>query len=140
MNNYKNDYIELKNIIDGIKEDFNNGYLFTGAIDPNLYNENCRFTDPTISFQGLSTFENNIKNLQPILKFFLGDRLVVLKNIKYDDDNNNNKIVKTQWSMIGDIEIIGIGLNLGRINLNGSTSFILDKRYGRFAIQFIHNQ
>ena len=65
-------------IFDGVIGDFRNGYLFSGKIDSEIYDEECIFTDPTLSFKGLSTFERNIKAIKPALDFFVGDSMVVL--------------------------------------------------------------
>ena len=36
-------------------------YLWTGDITPEMYDLFCTFTDPTLSFVGLETFERNLK-------------------------------------------------------------------------------
>ena len=43
-------------LLDGVRADYEERmYLWTGDIDPNLYDEDCTFTDPTLSFKGLAT-------------------------------------------------------------------------------------
>ena len=89
-------------VLSGVIGDFENGYLFSGGIDTQIYTENCRFTDPTLSFVGLSTFENNIRNLKPVLNFFVANTLVVLYNAQL---NEQNQQVKAQWRMSGSIRL-----------------------------------
>ncbi|KAH8049642.1 DUF2358-containing protein [Aureococcus anophagefferens] len=48
---------------EGLAVDFGNEYLWSGKITPELYDEDCVFTDPTLSFAGLRTFEANLANL-----------------------------------------------------------------------------
>ena len=40
-------------------------YLWTGDITPEMYDLFCTFTDPTLSFVGLETFERNLKIFSP---------------------------------------------------------------------------
>ena len=86
----------------GVVGDFECGYLFSGGIDTQIYTENCRFTDPTLSFVGLSTFENNIRNLKPVLNFFVANTLIVLYSAQLDEKNQK---VKAQWRMSGSIRL-----------------------------------
>ena len=46
----------------GLADDFRNEYLWSGRITPELYDEACVFTDPTLSFRGLDVFEANLRN------------------------------------------------------------------------------
>ena len=86
----------------GVVKDFENGYLFSGEIEAEIYADDCVFTDPTLSFTGLSTFERNIQALKPLLNVFVGDTLVVL----YDATLNQNKRqVSTQWRMSGNVRL-----------------------------------
>ena len=105
----------------GIEKEFTDAkYLWTGYINPEMYDLFCTFTDPTLSFAGLDKFERNLKNLQPVLKL-----LVKESNIKLYDcglvDEKNNKInkVRASWRMVG-------SLNLPwrpKIDLKGRTTF-----------------
>ena len=41
-------------LLHGVREDYEvREYLWTGDIDATLYDEDCVFTDPTLSFKGL---------------------------------------------------------------------------------------
>ena len=51
-------------VLAGLRADFEEReYLWSGKITPELYDEECVFTDPTLSFSGLSVFEANLENL-----------------------------------------------------------------------------
>ena len=67
----------------GLAVDFGNEYLWSGKISPELYDEDCVFTDPTLSFEGLSTFEGNLENLDPWINRFVpaANRACVLKSL-----------------------------------------------------------
>ena len=59
-------------VLDGLRRDFvENEYLWSGRITPELYDEDCVFTDPTLTFSGLSTFEANLANLDPYIERFV---------------------------------------------------------------------
>ena len=48
-------------LLEGLRADFEeNEYLWSGKITAELYDEDCVFTDPTLSFTGLATFERNL--------------------------------------------------------------------------------
>jgi hypothetical protein len=101
-----------------IREDYvERNYLWTGDIDLACFEENCRFTDPTISFESRDTFVQNTENLK-----FLVDRLTKeggtrsdLLDIRFTDD-----YVESRWNMVGDLS----GLPWKpRIDVIGRTKF-----------------
>lgn len=50
---YDDRKLTLEELANGIKQDFVlRQYLWTGKITPSLYDQNCRFTDPTLTFVG----------------------------------------------------------------------------------------
>jgi len=106
-------------LMEGIRADFEERqYLWSGDIDPELYDEECTFTDPTLSFQGLRNFENNIRNLRPILDRVVPEdqRRCILHSLRR---NESDGTIRAVWSMIGDL-----ALPWGpRINLGGRTSY-----------------
>jgi len=105
-----------KQLYDEVVRDFDNGYLFSGDINYSIYDNDCVFTDPTISFQGLSTFKRNIQSLQPVLRALLSDKLVVLYSSQLSPESNR---ISAKWRMSG-------GVNLPwkpRIELTGETQF-----------------
>lgn len=52
---------------DGIQKDFESAFLLTGEINEELYHTYCTFTDPTLSFEGLETFKQNIQSIKPLI-------------------------------------------------------------------------
>ena len=109
-------------LLQSIASDFNRGYLFTGDINFSIYDEDCKFTDPTISFRGLSTFKRNINAIRPLLDNFLLDREVILYSCEFSNDNSN-KIVAT-WKMSGGVKLFWNP----RIDLTGETTFSFDRK------------
>ena len=72
----------------GLRADFEeHEYLWSGKITAELYDEDCVFTDPTLSFGGLATFERNLANLDPWIERFVppGARSCELKKIELLD-------------------------------------------------------
>ena len=65
------------------------------------FTESCVFTDPTLSFKGLRTFEKNIESVEGVLDKFLGANLCVLYGLEKGKDGS----VKTRWRMVGDIKL-----------------------------------
>ena len=125
---YLKSSITPNEIFDGVVGDFERGYLFSGAIDAELYDEDCSFTDPTISFTGLSTFERNIASLKPILDRFVGNSVVVLYNCSLTDSS-----VVTRWRMSGNVKLPWNP----RIELTGSTRLTFDPtKNGRIVSYF----
>jgi hypothetical protein len=116
-------------ILDGVIGDFRNGYLFSGKIDTEIYDEQCVFTDPTLSFKGLSTFERNIKAIKPALDFFVGDSMVVLYDCKIDLEV---KEIKALWRMSGDIKLPW----KPRIELTGNTVLSYDTDKGGRIVDY----
>ena len=117
-------------LVEGLRGDFSEkGYLFTGEISSELYDLGCYFQDPTIAFQGLETFETNLKNLQPILRALLGDdRMVILRDGPTLDEESQS--VTAKWTMSGGIKLPW----RPRIELDGATTFTYDPaRKGRIV-------
>ena len=83
-------------VLDGLRRDFvENEYLWSGRITPELYDEDCVFTDPTLTFSGLSTFEANLANLDPYIERFVppAGRAVELDSLELADDG----AVEARW-------------------------------------------
>ena len=116
-------------VFDGVVGDFRNGYLFSGKIDSEIYDEECIFTDPTLSFKGLSTFERNIKAIKPALDFFVGDSMVVLYDCKIDLEM---KEIKALWRMSGAIKLPW----KPRIELTGNTVLSYDTEKGGRIVDY----
>mmetsp|Transcript_16134 Transcript_16134/g.21339 ORF Transcript_16134/g.21339 Transcript_16134/m.21339 type:complete len:247 (-) Transcript_16134:274-1014(-) len=46
-----------------LKEDYGNDYFVTGCLSMDLYEDDCEFADPFVSFRGLDRFKKNLDNL-----------------------------------------------------------------------------
>lgn len=107
-------------LLEGVRADYEERmYLWTGDIDENLYDEDCTFTDPTLSFEGLATFQRNLAALQPILTTVVKSPLVELYGCELDESCNE---VRASWRMKGDLALPW----QPTIDLKGSTKFVYD--------------
>ena len=116
-------------VLSGLRRDFvDNEYLWSGKITPELYGERCVFTDPTLSFSGLSTFEKNLENLDPWINRFVPSpgRAVDLKSIELVD---GDAVVEATWTMRGDLALPW----RPRLELDGRTRFTLGGEGGRIS-------
>lgn len=114
-------------LVRGLRADFDNAYLFTGSITPELYDEECVFTDPTLSFKGLGTFQRNLAALGPILDTLIGERTVDLYSTTVDLDTS---CVWAEWRMRGDIRLPWRPV----LDLRGRTRYTFDPaRKGRIV-------
>lgn len=128
--NYVNQYLTNQDVFNGIRKDFCNGYLFSGSIDSEIYAESCVFTDPTLSFKGLTRFENNIKAIKPLIDTFIDDSLVILYDLKYD--NNEQTTIKGRWRMSGGVKLPW----KPRIEITGQTKYTLDSNNDNRIIDY----
>lgn len=99
-------------------------YLWTGDINPEMYDLYCTFTDPTLSFAGLETFQKNLANLQPILSRLVRDSDVELYSCELVETSESDK-VRARWRMTGNLRLPW----RPRIDLEGQTTFTY-KKYG----------
>jgi hypothetical protein len=84
---------------DRIRDDYNvNNYLWTGKLDLDCFEDNCRFTDPTISFEGTEKFKQNTDSLVPLVKRFVENYQSILLDIELTDE-----YVQTRWNMVGEL-------------------------------------
>jgi Uncharacterized conserved protein (DUF2358) len=126
---YQKTELSPSDVLSGVIGDFENGYLFSGQIDSEMYDEDCVFTDPTLSFRGLSTFERNIKAIKPALDIFVGDSLAVLYDCNVDTEA---KEVKAIWRMSGAIKLPW----KPRIELTGNTVLSYDTDRGGRIVDY----
>lgn len=90
-------------LLDGVRADYvDRLYLWTGDIDPEMYDDDCIFTDPTLSFRGLATFQKNLEALQPFLKALVREPAIDLYSCKLDEDACR---VQAVWRMRGDLAL-----------------------------------
>ncbi|KAJ1638149.1 hypothetical protein T492DRAFT_946957 [Pavlovales sp. CCMP2436] len=93
--------LQPSELVAGLRGDFERQYLFTGAIDPALYDDDCVYTDPTLSFQGLATFQRNLASLRPVLDALLGEYSVELFSL----EKLGTSCIEARWRMSGDIRL-----------------------------------
>ena len=125
-------------VLQGLRRDFvDNQYLWSGKITPELYDEECSFTDPTLSFSGLSTFEANLENLDPWINRFVpaANRQVELKSLCIADRGgdpslpSSQVVVEAEWRMVGDLRLPW----KPRLDLDGRTRYTLGGVGGRIS-------
>ena len=126
---YQKASLTPKEVLEGVIGDFENGYLFSGQIDSEIYDEDCVFTDPTLSFSGLSTFERNIKAIKPALDIFVGDSLVALYDCRVDLASQQ---IEAVWRMSGAVNLPW----KPRIELTGNTVLSYDKDRGGRIVDY----
>lgn len=84
-----------------IQDDYvKRNYLWTGDIDLACFDKNCKFTDPTISFESRDTFVRNTANLKVLVDKLtdVGGTASKLLDISVTDD-----YVESRWNMVGDL-------------------------------------
>ena len=116
-------------VLAGLRADFEDReYLWSGKITPELYDEDCVFTDPTLSFSGLATFEKNLENLDPWINRFVPEaaRSVELRRIALTDDG---RAVEAEWRMLGNLALPW----RPRLDLEGRTTYTLEGEGGRIS-------
>lgn len=122
--------LSLQELLDGVRADYvERMYLWTGDIDPDLYDEDCVFTDPTLSFRGLATFQRNLANLQPVLKALVKDPGIDLFSCELDTVSNQ---VQATWRMRADLSLPWNPA----IDLVGRTTFTYDPEKGNHIIDY----
>mmetsp|Transcript_18733 Transcript_18733/g.36440 ORF Transcript_18733/g.36440 Transcript_18733/m.36440 type:complete len:291 (+) Transcript_18733:3-875(+) len=111
------DSITPQELLKGIEGDYERRYLWTGDIDPYLYDYDCVFTDPTLSFSGLETFQRNLANLRPFIDTLVQDDCAVEMyscNLSPDEQK-----ITASWRMVGRLKVPWTPT----IDLNGTTVF-----------------
>lgn len=120
--------ISPEDLLEGLRSDYEDrNYLFTGDVDPDLYAIDCVFTDPTISFQGLETFQKNLENLSPIVDFFLQEGKTTLYSIALDEPGRR---VTARWRMLGTFRRFPAFWG-PELDVKGQTVFTFDDESGR---------
>lgn len=111
---------------EGILGDFAAGYLFSGIIDTALYEADCSFTDPTLSFQGLDTFTKNIAAIRPLIDTFVGDNLVTLYSL---DALPDEATVRARWRMEASLKLPWRPV----LDVQGTTLYSYSKETGKIV-------
>ena len=114
-------------LMERIRDDYIvNNYLWTGDIDLAAFEEDCQFTDPTLTFTGRDKFVSNVSNLRPIVDALIepGGCASKLLDISLNEEEG---YVQSRWNMVGDLT----GLPWKpRIDVIGRTKFWYDKEQG----------
>lgn len=114
-------------LLERIRDDYaEKNYLWTGEIDLAAFEEDCQFTDPTLTFTGRDKFVSNVSNLRPIV-----DSLIepggCASNLLDISLNESEGYVQSRWNMVGDLT----GLPWKpRIDVIGRTKFWYNKEQG----------
>ncbi|KAK3241467.1 hypothetical protein CYMTET_37964 [Cymbomonas tetramitiformis] len=120
----------LDELLDGIREDYvDRNYLWTGDIRADLYDEDCTFTDPTLSFKGLSTFQNNVANLNKIVDVLVEENGTELYSIELLAEEEK---VCASWRMYGTFKLPW----RPRLNVKGRTEFSYDPDNGNRVFSY----
>lgn len=93
MNKIKDDYIV-------------NNYLWTGNIYLPAFEQNCQFTDPTLSFVGRDKFVTNVQNLKPIVDFLTNDDDICKSELLDIQLNEKEGYVESRWNMVGHFSVL----------------------------------
>lgn len=111
-------------LLQRISEDYTtSNYLWTGDIDTACFTEDCKFTDPTITFTGLDTFLQNTNSLAKIIPYItysstLKSTLNTINNV-----NDDKPYILTTWKMYGKFKYGSI------LSVSGSTKFYYNPKF-----------
>ena len=97
----------VEELFDRIKADYTkNNYLWTGKLDTSSFSQNCKFTDPTISFEGIDKYVQNVGNLVPVVEFLLGEQRYSESKLLEISSNIQDGYIETRWNMIGELNAL----------------------------------
>jgi hypothetical protein len=113
-------------LLERIQSDYQeHNYLWTGNLDLACFQETCRFTDPTLSFEGTDKFTENTQNLVPLVDAFVENsesRLLSIELVE-DDDGEGGSYIQTRWNMIGSLTASPWFFWKPKIDVIGRTKF-----------------
>ncbi|CAM9281205.1 unnamed protein product [Choristocarpus tenellus] len=121
----------------GLEEEYAKNFLWNGDINQDLYEENCSFTDPTLSFSGLTTYKKNVGSLQGLLNALVSDS----RSILYSCDLFEASLtwsgweeccVRTRWRMLGALRLPWSPV----IDVTGRTAFTYDTDRGNRIVSY----
>mmetsp|Transcript_10536 Transcript_10536/g.29039 ORF Transcript_10536/g.29039 Transcript_10536/m.29039 type:complete len:334 (-) Transcript_10536:187-1188(-) len=88
-----------RELLSRLRDDYTvNNYLWTGKLDLACFAEDCTFTDPTLSFQGVDKYMSNMENLVPLVDRFCENTESTLLDIQLKDE-----YVEARWNMVGEL-------------------------------------
>lgn len=77
----------IKETMMRIKEDNQREYFLSGQVDKLIYDEECEFADPFVSFKGRDRFIENLENLGSFITEYSA------RPLSYDDQSEENAVV-----------------------------------------------
>jgi hypothetical protein len=89
----------------------------------------CVFTDPTLSFKGLSTFKRNLASLAPLVDRFLDETDVQLLSSELDESSS---CVVARWRMRGTFVFPW----RPELDIQGRTQFTYDESAGNRVVRY----
>ncbi|KIY97680.1 hypothetical protein MNEG_10281 [Monoraphidium neglectum] len=110
---------DVDGVVRRITADFGNGYFVTGVIDSAVYDEQCTFVDPTISFSGLDLWKRNLALLTP---FLLSPKLDLLTMRRMGANANGMQELEATWALATWLRLPWLPL----VSIEGSTRFTLN--------------
>ena len=81
----------LEETLKRIQLDNDRSYFLSGEVDRLIYDEDCTFADPFVSFDGRERFIENLSNLGSFITNFDA------KMIKYDVEKEGREIITKVW-------------------------------------------
>ena len=87
--------ISLDETIKRINDDNDRDYFLSGEVDSYIYDVDCVFADPFVSFSGRDRFVQNLQNLGSFITKY-DARVLKYSDVIYRDDDSNIPIVETK--------------------------------------------
>lgn len=115
-------------LLERLRNDYTErNYLWTGDLDLDCFTDDCRFTDPTLTFIGTKKFRENTQNLVPVVTALvsLEKAQSVLLSI---EDRPHEGYVTTRWNMVGTLDRNPLLFWKPKIDVIGRTKFWYKKR------------
>jgi hypothetical protein len=111
---------DIAGVMNVLREDYvDRAYFVTGVISDGIYDEDCRFVDPTIAFQGRELWKRNLRLLVP----FLVNPSIELRSIEQLSEGSaeSGAVLRAAWALN-----CGLRLPWGpQVAVNGTTTYTL---------------
>eukprot|EP00197_Chlamydomonas_leiostraca_P006690 CAMPEP_0202873472 /NCGR_PEP_ID=MMETSP1391-20130828/23316_1 /ASSEMBLY_ACC=CAM_ASM_000867 /TAXON_ID=1034604 /ORGANISM="Chlamydomonas leiostraca, Strain SAG 11-49" /LENGTH=181 /DNA_ID=CAMNT_0049554695 /DNA_START=156 /DNA_END=701 /DNA_ORIENTATION=- len=79
-----------------ITADFKQGYIVTGIISDQAYDDDCFFADPTVSFSGLKLWK---RNLQLLVPFLIDPYVRMTRLVRTGRDESGAETLRSEWEL-----------------------------------------
>jgi hypothetical protein len=83
-----------------IRLDNDRSYFLSGKVDQNIYDLDCLFADPFVSFRGRDRFVDNLQNLGSFITNYKS-KIIQYDDNDNDDDNINNNNNQDEDAVVG---------------------------------------